>query len=72
MVCKISIKEIKSFDNLLSKAQELRGEGNIVSVEIKSKNLALQLDKLVEQGFNSFAIFEEAKEIEVKGLGKKK
>ncbi|MFA5249151.1 MAG: histidine--tRNA ligase [Candidatus Paceibacterota bacterium] len=60
--------EIVFFDVLLSKAQELRGEGNIVSIEAKSKNLRQQLDKLAEQGFSSFAIFEEGRPFEIKPL----
>jgi histidyl-tRNA synthetase len=59
-----------SIDSLLSKAQELREESNIVCIEIKAKNLSKQLDKLSEQGFKSFAIFTEGQSLEVKPLNK--
>ncbi|MDO8446337.1 MAG: histidine--tRNA ligase [Deltaproteobacteria bacterium] len=61
-----------SIDLLLSKAEELRGEGNIVSIEIKGKHVGKQLDRLAEQGFNSYAIFTEGQPVEIKPLNKLK
>lgn len=61
---------ISSIDLLLSKAEELRGEGNIVSIEIKGKHVGKQLDRLADQGFNSFAIFTEGQPFEIKPLEK--
>jgi len=55
-------------DLLLSKAEELRGEGNIVSIEIKGKHVGKQLDRLAEQGFNSYTIFTEGQPVEIKPL----
>ena len=60
--------KISSIDLLLSKAEELRGEGNIVSIEIKGKHVGKQLDRLAEQGFNSYAIFTEGQPVEIKPL----
>ncbi len=60
-----------SIDEIFSLAQELRKEGNIVLVEKKSKNFKVQLDKLVEQGFDSFATFQKGKKLEIKTLGQK-
>lgn len=59
-----------SIDRLLSTAGELRDKGNIVSIEIKSKNVGKQLDRLAEQGFNSFATFTEEHPVEIKPLNK--
>ncbi len=60
--------KISSIDLLLSKAEELRGEGNIVSIEIKGKHVGKQLDRLAEQGFNSYAILTEGQPVEIKQL----
>ena len=61
---------IGSMDILLSNADKLRNEGNIVSIEVKSKNVGKQLDRLAEQGFNSFAVLTEGQPIEIKPLNK--
>ncbi len=66
-----SEEEISSMDEIFSSAQELREKGNIVLVEMKSKNLKAQLDKLMEQGFDSFATFTKGKKLEIKALGQK-
>ena len=66
-----SEEEISNINEIFLTAQKLRAEGNIVLVEEKSKNPKVQLDKLMEQGFDSFAVFSNGKEIEVKTLGQK-
>lgn len=62
---------ISAFNNLLTKANELRAQGNIVSIETKSKNFTKQLDNLVEQGFNFFGVYDESRPLEIKPLSKK-
>lgn len=61
-----------SIDHVLSSAQELRDEGNVVSIEIKGKDkhMGKQLDRLAEQGFNSFASFTEGGPLEIKPLSR--
>jgi histidyl-tRNA synthetase len=61
--------ELSSFDDILSQAQKLREEGNIVSLEIhKKKNTKKQLDNLIEQGFTSFGLYEPGQPINIKEL----
>ena len=64
-------EDTSEVNNIFSLAQELRQEGNVVLVEEKSNNLKGQLDKLMEQGFDSFATFAKDKELEIKALGQK-
>jgi len=71
LVLLYSEEDISNIDEIFSTAQELRSKGNIVLVETKNKNLKAQLDKLMEQGFDSFAIFEKGKGIEIRALGQK-
>ncbi len=56
------------YNLLCSSAQQLRTQGNHVSLELKNKNLKKQLDNLKEHGFNSFAFFENQIELVVKEL----
>lgn len=47
------------FNDLLTKAQKLREEGNVVSLEVQNKkNTKKQLENLTEQGFTAFAIYQ--------------
>lgn len=62
---------IAAFTDLLLKANELRADGNIVSIETKSKNFTKQLDNLVDQGFNFFGVYDESRPFEMKPLSKK-
>ena len=66
-----SEEEALNMNEIFSVAQKLRNEGNIVLIEAKNKNPKVQLDKLMEQGFDSFAVFSKGKDIEIKMLGQK-
>jgi len=49
--------EKDSLIDVMKKADELRKEGKIVSMILKHKKLGKQINRLQEQGFNSFGIF---------------
>lgn len=66
-----SEEDIKNMEDVFKTAQKLRESGNTVLTELKSKNLKAQLDKVMEQGFDSFAIFSKDKEVEIKSLSQK-
>lgn len=52
-------EDIVTFNDLLTKAQKLREEGNVVSLEVQNKkNTKKQLENLTEQGFTAFAIYQ--------------
>ena len=55
-------------NKLFDEADQLRLKNNIVLLEIKGKNLSKQLDNLVEQGFEEYAIFNPNESIVVKNL----
>jgi len=66
-----SEEDIKNMEDVFKTAQTLRESGNTVLTELKSKNLKAQLDKVMEQGFDSFAIFSKDKKVEIKSLSQK-
>lgn len=55
--------------DVFQKSQEIRELGNIVSIYPKQKKLSKQLDRLKEQEFNQFCIYDKD-EIEIKLLNK--
>ncbi len=60
----------EGFMQAVNQAQQWRLEGKIVNLEQKQKNFTRQLDRLAEHGFESFAIFDLAKPLEIKPLKK--
>ena len=63
-----SVEETSDASDVFSAAQKLRNEGRIVLVETKSKNVKQQLDALMKQGFDSFAMFKKGEEIDIKSF----
>ncbi len=64
-------EDLFTFNDMLSKAQELRESGNIVTLEIQNKkNTKKQLENLTEQGFSSFGIYQPDTEISLRELAK--
>lgn len=60
-----------TFNDLLTKAQKLREEGNIVSLEVQNKkNTKKQLENLTEQGFTAFAIYQSDMDLALRTLEK--
>lgn len=60
-----------TFNDLLTKAQKLREEGNIVSLEVQNKkNTKKQLENLTEQGFTAFAIYQPDMDLTLRTLEK--
>jgi histidyl-tRNA synthetase len=62
-------EDLDSYDNLLSQVKNLRNKNNIVSIEIRKKDLRKQLDKLKELDFKSFAIYELNQPLVLKEFG---
>jgi histidyl-tRNA synthetase len=56
------------FEAVFAQAQAWRGEGKTVSLEQKQKNFTKQLDKLAENGFGAFAVYQKDKNLELKEL----
>ncbi len=60
-----------TFNDLLTKAQKLREEGNIVALEVQNKkNTKKQLENLTEQGFTAFAIYQPDMDLALRTLEK--
>jgi len=59
----------ESFQQILSKVQELRNEGKTVSIEVKRKKMKKQLDEFKQFGFDKFCIFRPNAPLEIKNLG---
>lgn len=59
-------EELCYFDTIISEAQKLRENGNLVSIEPQKKNTKKQLDDLEEQGFTSFGILNDNSNLTIK------
>jgi histidyl-tRNA synthetase len=63
--------DLISFNDILTKAHNLRGEGNIVTLEIQNKkNTKKQLENLADQGFTAFAIYQPDSDLILRTLNK--
>lgn len=59
----ILFNEKESIISVLKYAEELKEKGNIVSIFRKQKKTKRQIDQLKEQGFDSFCIYENSKNL---------